>query len=191
MSVRVSRAAMVLLVIGACGGDPGAPAAETDRWADSMVPVGAVPGLENDEEGEDDEDGDEGDERFWVGYGEPVPGQAFTGAGELAIGNGAIEVCIVLFRYVASTPLDDCSGCEFAYELTLGDIEVELDAGCREAGVDPATLDGMTHTIGYAGEEYLLVKVGDTWIVGGEVYSEEHEFEFEMPFAPLEPEAGS
>ncbi len=177
---RLPRLTMLLLGLDACGA-PTDGVQSTDPWADSMVPPVAEAEQQDGEEDEDEqfdpfEEGEGG--AYWFGEGEVSPGVDFVGGGEFVAGFDDEELCIILYAFTASAPLDDCPGCDFAFELTLGEVEIEVDEGCAEVGVEPARVAGQRLTIGYIGEDRALARVNGSWIVGGRAEHPPEGFEF-------------
>ena len=123
------------------------------------------------DDGEDDEDDEdnEDDEDFigWFGEGEIVPGQSADLYLEFVVYLDDIDLCLIEMEAVESRPDDSCEACEWAFELTLGNVLTEVGDQCLEHDMDPATLEGSSVFVGYAEGELYWQKQGE-WLVAGE-----------------------
>lgn len=172
----MSRRRRVALLLGlaalACGEAP-FDDQQTDGWVDSSVPPTSLL-----------DDGDNDDEPYavWVGYAQlSSEGTKLVGDGGFFADGPNREPCFLWFEIESSTALDDCPGCDFAFELVYGEAAVENSAGCPDFGVDPDHIKGMTQTIGYSGDETALVRVNGTWVEGGDAHLDDDGwFEFEL-----------
>lgn len=178
--------------VGSGGGDD-SEMADTDDWVEGEIPDGnggLPPGGPSDG-GDGDEDGDEdgGEEpealSVWFGEIERVDGMLGEGFLEFfaidIVDGQELESCIITTPLTIVSEPQDCSSCEFAVELELTEVEVEVDVGCAEHGIDPASLTGTRIAVGYGGGEELFVREGEEWVLHGfaELLPEVFVFEYE------------
>lgn len=171
------------LTLPACGpnnpSDSGTSSA-SDPWIDGEIPdTGGQPpgpGGGGDDEDEDESEGGEEDELLWEVFGEFEPGVSFTGEGEVIHIAGGEVLCAVFHQAVSVQPLDDCTECEFAFELEYTGVEVEVDTDCP---VDAASIEGRRERVGYSSPETLWVDDGSGWREAGWAGVEGSEFFFE------------
>ncbi|MBC8071013.1 MAG: hypothetical protein IAG13_22000 [Deltaproteobacteria bacterium] len=119
---------------------------------------------------------------MWAVGGTVVPGVSLVGGGELyVIDDHDVVSCVAGWDFAAVTPSTDCAACEFAFELTLGEIEIEEEpqAGGCAAWLGLA-VEGQVERIGYAagevfrydGRAWTSVGEGEFEAATGEFYAE-------------------
>ena len=65
------------------------------------------------------------------------------------------------------TWVDTCAECEFAFTYTLSEMEAKVSEGCNAVGIDSATIEGSTHSIGVNGKQ-LYRQLTGVWVPNGE-----------------------
>ena len=65
------------------------------------------------------------------------------------------------------TWVDTCAECEFAFTYTLSEMEAKVSEGCNAVGIDSATIEGSTHSIGVNGKQ-LYRQLNGVWVPNGE-----------------------
>ncbi len=188
---RMITAALALGLAGltpACGDDGGGGETDAAGWIDGMIPdTGSPkPPPSGDEDyGDDDDDGEElEDEMFWEAFTVVEAGVSLSGDGELLVIEGGVETCSILHQVSSLQPLDDCPGCDFAFEIEFSEVEVEVGDACP---IDPAAIEGMRSKIGFVPPETLMRDAGDGWQEGGFAELAEGEFIFELELESFAP----
>lgn len=169
MSARwTMRAAAVVVAVG-----PGcaSPSDDDDGWVDTDVAPTSDEGPATDDDGEDGSSGGSGGAEVygvWLFQGTVVPGTSFTGSGEFAAYDDTdTDHCILVWEFASATPTE-CSECDFAFELTLGAVDVELELADGECD-DWAELavEGQVIALGYAAGS-VYQRNADNWSAVGE-----------------------
>ncbi len=170
MSARwTMRAAVVCVVVGCAPPSDDEPA---DTWVDTDVPPTSDSGgaIDDDDDGRSSGGGGSGEVYgVWLFEGTVVPGTSFTGSGELAAYDDTdTDHCILVWEFTAATPSTECTECEFAFELTLGAVEIDFELA--EGACDdwaPLAVDGQTMALGYAAST-VYQRTDATWGAAGE-----------------------
>lgn len=124
-----------------------------------------------DDAGEDATGGVPGGDPFpmWAVGGTVVPGTSLVGGGELfVVDDNDVISCVAGWDFTAVTPVTDCASCEFAFDLTIGEVEIEEEP--EAGGCTPwlaLAVEGTTERIGYAAGE-VFRHDGRAWASVGE-----------------------
>ena len=139
---------MALLLLAGCTGKN---ANDTCWWCN---PTGTID-VSTEEYGDGDfEEDDPGQE--WFGELDPTTGLGTYGFWFVDPAVGSCELGYPVTSAVAAT---DCGSCEFAWEMTLGTVEVWEDGGGCAAGMG---LDGTVIRAGH-GSDTLFMHDGQSW----------------------------
>ncbi|MEM6293900.1 MAG: hypothetical protein AAGA54_21670 [Myxococcota bacterium] len=146
------------------------------------TPTTATPTGGGDEDG--DVDGDEETEGFdseggkdeenfvgWFGFGAAVPGESYAAMGEVVVFVDGADQCILIWSAQSSEPDEGCAECEFAYRITIGEVEAEVEEDCSLAGTDAQSLPGTIVGLGWNGEE-LYTDFGDGYSLAEDGFGE-------------------
>ena len=169
MSVRwTMRAAAVYVVVSEGCAQP-SDEEPADTWVDTDAPPTSDSGGASDDDGGGSSGAAGEVYGLWLVEGTVVPGTSFAGSGEFAAYDDTdTDHCILVWEFTAATPSTDCTECEFAFELTLGAVEVdfELSDGACDDWAELA-VEGQVMTVGY-GASGVYQRQDTTWAAVGE-----------------------
>ena len=112
--------------------------------------------------------GDKGETAGWSGAVDPE-----TGTGAFLYTS---EECNLSYAITEATTAEDCTSCEFAWVMVLGEVTVESDSTCK--GVDGYT--GAEITYGHQDPDILMGTKGGSWSAAGESYLKEGMWHFTL-----------
>jgi hypothetical protein len=155
----------------ACSGktEPGG-GADTEPSADADTDT------DTDADTDTDTDTEPAAQGLLVRVGNAIVDAAYTGTEDLELvgddGYGEI-VCAIHYDLASVAVRDDCSGCEWAFDVAISNAETVVDASgaCTAIGYDAtavAALNGTTVSRGYNADyaghaQVLMVDIGGTW----------------------------
>lgn len=143
------RCAALALLVGCAPGD----------WyavgGDELPPLGGELGHEESIEG------------LWTGSALTIPGESFSGSGQLSLRDLTedAEICRVVFDLRLLAVVEDCSTCAWAFEVVREQARGEVFEGC-DAEHEPDAVEGTRYSLGY-NADVLWVDEGGGWYRAG------------------------
>jgi hypothetical protein len=174
-------AAIYVVVSDGCKSD-GDSDPDQETWVDSdIAPTTDDDGDSTGQLGDESSTGAEDEElfAFWLADGIVMPGTSFVGGGELVVIDEAdTEHCVLVWEFAEAVASTSCSDCEFAFDLTLGPIEIDVE---REDGAcddwHELAMEGQLESLGY-GVGTVYRSDGTSWTPVGDAEFVESSGEF-------------
>jgi len=129
--------------------------------------------------GDDDDDDDDDDEAFREVWGElALPGgdEGAWGFYDFDPANGGV-IC-EFEGEITNAAASSCPGCEFAWDVTFGEVDILEESGAGCAGVPELAWSGTQVSLGHASPETLYADFGSGWEAVGYSESEADEWFF-------------